>query len=279
MAKKIQMDGAALEKVLHLHNLLEIPEAEKLRKLDDEMALLAKNQKIDVAAKVRKYGELLAEYRQLLEKVKQKGDTTIIDEKSGNMLKTLIKAMIQQEVRAPLTDPEVPQLEAEEQQPQSLDGDGSEDEDDSTKQEDADDTTVPTPAKRPAAGIPFETPRYAPKLNTPSAVHRRINSLLRKNGVSFDSSKVHFPLTSSRKRRRKATTASYTMSSFDKVMKFLTATSSGQKGPGSNLTQLVDLIANTALPKLNRNELQKYPNLAKVYDEKVPRLSGQWSSL
>lgn len=80
MAKRIRLkDGSAMEKAFQVQELLSIPEAGKIHKLDEQMSAIYQRNDIPLDEKIRLYEQQLAYFRQLEEKIKKRGGTSVTD--------------------------------------------------------------------------------------------------------------------------------------------------------------------------------------------------------
>ena len=151
-----------LGQLLHLNRLLEIPEAGKLRFLDEEMTRTAGSQDMPIDAKIRKFEEHLAEYRQVMERIRRHGGTSILDQNYDTIVRKIVDAVLESQ-RQHKDD------KAEENHP-SDDLDSMEE------------TTI----------------SEEPKIQ--SEMEKLLGSVLEKNGVEFVENKVTFPKITEGKR-------------------------------------------------------------------------------
>ena len=101
MAKRVPFETSPNKRVdnfLHLQRLLEIPEANKLRLLDNEMSMTARSLELPPDAKMRKFEEHLAEYRQVLQKIEKRGGTSILDRNVEDIVRKIVGAVLQRDI-------------------------------------------------------------------------------------------------------------------------------------------------------------------------------------
>lgn len=80
MAKRIRLkDGSAMEKAFQVQDLLSVPEAGKLHKLDEQMSSVLHRKNIPLDEKIRLYDQRLAQFRQLEQKIVKRGGTSLTD--------------------------------------------------------------------------------------------------------------------------------------------------------------------------------------------------------
>lgn len=291
-----------MEQVLHLHHLLEVPEAAKLRKLDTEMTELAKSKKVNPEQKMRRFEELLAEYRQVLHVLKKKGSSNVLEEESGEVLRNLIKKMVREE-QSKLSQQSGAATEVKEE-PADARYEGEDV--DMTKEEEVDEDvdagtaavdTVPvhsTPnmiATRMAAtpslnSSSFETPKYVQQKAAASrssskenkSLGKIITSVMKRRGMLINKGGVQIPVPrSSEQKRRRKSTAFYKQVTYDTTLNYLS--SRREEKPKGNLGRIIDIVMDTVKDDIDKEMLRNYPNLKRVYDEKFPRLTGSWSTL
>jgi hypothetical protein len=282
MAKRVKMNPeVVMEQVMHLHHLLEVPEAGKLRKLDSEMSKLAKDSNMKPEDKIRQFEELLAEYRQMLEALKRKGSTNVLDEESGQILRNLIKAMVKEEQEKMRHENEL-----NVQQPEGKQED--------MKDEELDETSSSTPK---AIAIPMDSTHgsvesldYAtPKYETPTNVRGRksgnkslqkvLTSALRSRGALFREGGVEIPIhkSSGKSGKKRPRVALYKQSTFDNMLEYLAATSDAN--PRGNMGRLLDVVLDAVKLDIDDDMMLKYPNLRKAYEDRFPSLNGSWSTV
>lgn len=78
MAKKVKMDSSSLLKTLQVQSLLNTPEAEKIRMLDDEMKKIVNNVNLKTEEKVKKFEETLAQFKNIQNKIINQGGTSLL---------------------------------------------------------------------------------------------------------------------------------------------------------------------------------------------------------
>ena len=80
MAKRLKLIDAGGEERAQMDTLLEVPEADKLRKLDSGMTLVLNQSKKPLKQRLKEHAEMLAKYRQALEKLQRQGGTSILQQ-------------------------------------------------------------------------------------------------------------------------------------------------------------------------------------------------------
>jgi hypothetical protein len=282
MAKRVKMNPeVVMEQVMHLHHLLEVPEAGKLRKLDTEMSKLAEDSSMKPEEKIRLFEELLAEYRQMLEVLKKKGSTNVLDEESGQVLRNLIKAMVKDEQEKMIQEKEIKvELKAGKQE--------------DTEDEELDETSSSTPK---AVAIPMDTTHgsvesldYAtPKYETPTNARGRksgtkslqkiLTSALKSRGALFCEEGVKIPLgkSSSKSGKKRPRVALYKQTTFDNMLEYLAATSDAN--PRGNMGRILDVVLDAVKSDIDDDMMLKYPNLRRAYEDRFPSLNGSWSTV
>jgi hypothetical protein len=102
MAKRFKLNNekeAVLERALHVQELLAIPEAGKIQKLDDEMSAILQQKSLPVDKKVRLFEEKLAQFRQVQQKIIKQGGIHLVEaQEETPQMKEILESMVQQAV-------------------------------------------------------------------------------------------------------------------------------------------------------------------------------------
>ncbi len=274
-----------MEQVMHLHHLLEVPEAGKLRKLDTEMSNLAKDSTMKPEEKIRHFEELLAEYRQMLELLKRKGSTNVLDEESGQVLRNLIKAMVKEEQENMIQEKEI---KVEQPAVREIR------QDEVFKDEELDETSASTPkavaipmdtTQRSVESMDYSTPKYETPTNARGtkssnrSLQRVLTSALKSRGALFHDGGVEIPLgkSSAKSGKKRPRVALYKQTTFDNMLEYLAATSDAN--PRGNMGRILDVVLDTVKSDIDDDLMLKYPNLRKAYEDRFPSLNGSWTKL
>jgi hypothetical protein len=301
---------AAMEKVFHIQELLTIPEAEKLRKLDEEMSALVHRKNISMDKKVRYYEEKLAEYRQLQDKIIKRGGVSLVDSQQGAEFN--INGIEDSPHTISLLKSIVAEMMEEYKQPTAQESDDDDDEsrpgsaamygtpayirgtskpssmvfDDTISYATAlkDEEQDPEPSVPAATTTPLSAASATTGRKRKSAVseQKMLNNILRSRGVAWkdDAVFVNVGGASQTKKQRKKQ-IQYKNATYDKVINFLTAAEE------SNIPydgrQLVDILYDklksaTAGVKFE-SMLQKFPNLKNVHESKNVVNTESWISV
>lgn len=256
MAKRMrlntELNNDGMEKLLHLHRLLEIPEANKLRLLDEEMSRTATSNDLPVDAKIRKFEENLAEYRQVLERIKRHGGTSILDQNYDTIVKKIVDAVLEGQTVQKNESAGGQALRAKESVEDQV----------ALKEEPVEGKDLLAEDSMDEEGTIFEDSSIGEEDG------KQLRSMLEKRGVVMTEKQVQFPEKGNARRK------TYARSSLNKVMKFMT--SELKEKPQSKLEQLTDLVFNLIVDDIDDEMLRKYPNLSSLYISKKPVLRGEW---
>lgn len=265
---------AALGRIVHVEELLTLPEAEKLRRLDDEMGKVFKK-KMSMDEKVKLFEETLANFRQVQEKIAKMGGVSMVREEDEQQNVTeLIRTMVEEAL--------------DEREKKRKKKDGSMDEESSiedSSMETVGDSTIPdnlmvsatsefsmaTPKKDGtfATSTPKNKKADISSSKEQGAVKSEIFKLLTEKGVVVKNQNLYFK-TGSKK------PMSYKKSFFDRVLNHLTLKDVAD--PPHNSHRLIELINNVlkeAEPRRYAAMLSSYPNMKKD----TPTVFKKWESV
>lgn len=301
MAKRVKLNAHAsnsngpmslsIEKVLHLQKLLEQPEADRIRKLDTEMANILNERGLSVSEKVKRFEEALDQFRYARKKLMEANQNgEFID---GNM-KDMVRGMIGQVLK---------DIVASEQ--------GSTGSERSHSVHNGSDVVpmASTPVQEASpeqeqeewASPAYEaqaTPEAATINDTPvafkerkskkkrksfvetlsqSAAQKQINSLLRKAGLQMMDKKVVISPTSEIQAKRKKKKLTFAQATYDKALNYVTSNSTRK------IPYQTDALVGYMYEKIKDGDnfeamLRQFPNLRDFHKSKVSFVN-EWNSL
>jgi hypothetical protein len=274
MAKRQKIGGgSAMENAYQVQELLTIPEAEKLRKLNDDMSSILKRKSNSIDERVRSFEEKLAEYRQVQDKIIKRGGVSLTAEPADtfDLESPQYMASLKSIVGDIIADKQITGHQAAEQGRASSPAtvwstplSYSADKQSSRRQllEKTDKTVEEEEEKPPAAA--------APPSKKGDSARKVLNSLLKRHGVVWTNEEIQFPLENPMKKTKRKNTMQYKHSTYDKVLNFLLADELTTMP--YQTSNLVDLIYKNMKSEMGKGGakfeefVEKYPNLKNVHD-------------
>lgn len=247
MAKRMKLtNNVVMDKVLHLNQLLETRDSDKLRKLDDQLSTVASKQDIPLSQKLREFEETLAEYRRVLDKIIRAGSTSMLDGNVEKVVQGLMKKFFEvnreKDSVIPATAPDDVPVERPS-------------------------TPAATPAATPvssrvSSGTPIVGSEavttnneefFSPQYLTKSLLHKKLNAAMDKQGLIKRGKRILFA---------KIPKADFAVSNYDKVMNYLT--SDKETTLPYNTERLVKLVYDQIKDEIDENVLENFPNMKSV---------------
>ncbi len=281
---------AELMKTVEIQGLMTLPEAEKLRQLDKEMKAIANQDTEPIAEKVREFESKLAEFRELQNKIINKGGVSMIEEHQQAVReedKALLKDVITNVVRdflvtslggvagmAPPIPPPAPVVPVPQPPPAAAAA---------AAQQPQHGASTPASRRGPAAPkstldvndssvsslvfstppASFSTPKEEEDL-TQQNKERNLTDVLKNLGLRVDGGKVFFP-TERRSPEGKKYKSEYKTKTLDRVVTYIMKNEA--KVPHNTAGALAQ-VYETLKKSDNFDALVKqYPNLKLVHDK------------
>lgn len=296
MAKRRKLSDeeteAALGRIVHVEELLTLPEAEKLRRLDDEMGRIFNKKKLRMDEKVRLFEETLANFRQVQEKIAKMGGVSMIREEEAEEQQNvteLIRTLVEEALD-----------EREKKKKKGRDGESSM-EDSSVERSASMENTVPDDMMVSAIDdFSMGTPRKDGSFETSTPEHpkrrtdisTKLSMSSRKQGEAKSEDDISTKLSTSSRKQGEAKSeilkllvekgvvvkdqnlffktgskkpVSYKKSFFDRVLNHLTLKDAAPPPHNSHrLIELIDATLKEAEPKRYAGLLSSNPNLKRA---------------
>lgn len=243
MAKRMKLtNNVVMDKVLHLNQLLETRDSDKLRKLDDQLSTVASKQDIPLSQKLREFEETLVEYRRVLDKIIRTGSTSMLDGNVEKVVQGLMKKFFEVNREKDSAMPATPPDDVPVERPS---------------------TPAVTPlssrvsSSAPMVGSETVTTNneefFSPQYLTKSLLHKKLNAAMDKQGLIKKGKRVLFP---------KIPKADFAISNYDRVLNYLT--SEKETAPPYNTERLVKFVYEKIKDEIDENVLENFPNIKYV---------------
>ncbi len=319
MAKRMRLEPSSLEgiqKVLNIQELILTPEAKRLQELDNEMEMILKDKSLGIAAKIQKFEEKLAEFRQVQDKIIEQGTTTIVDRQKEERGREDMRAMLRSVLEDLLPrhgEPDTGVSASSDMQSSSLTSSASGDlqgasGDTTTSTVQAKDLTPPRPLatstamkrsssdanllqQSPPSAI-FDQSAYAdnsqgslPGVHSSltktdeEVIAAKIRDVLKAAGMKEENGRYLFPISDVKMRSKlRKNHIAYVESTYNKVVKYMLS-KTAQPTPHKS-EQLLSIIRDSL-----KHGLPEYAEISKIYPNLVspggtpPVNFGKWSKL
>lgn len=283
MAKRVRMDSSSLLKTLQTQSLLNTPEAEKIRMLDDEMAKIAGNKTLKTHEKVQKFEETLAQFKNIQNKIIKQGGVSLVEDQSSEkeFIDALKSALAQVMVHPSPTGND--QMETDS-------GIARQPHDDNDDQ--LDESDIPgTPQRNTSAEQPktpvqeIEVAYSTPAAKTPRAqaiaAKTSLEHFLQAEGLALNKDgKIDVGKLNGDNKKNTV----FATSTYQKVLSFLASPNVKKSKPyrANNLIKIIHKTVKEKNPREFKKMLKKMPNLKSVdeeYSRSEPLIVPNWESM
>jgi hypothetical protein len=263
MAKRFKLDEVSkahppVTRVMQVQDLMTTAEADKIIQLNDEMKSIIQNGSLSTDDRVKKFEQVLAEFRDVQKKIARNGGVDLIRNKWSEREKKEFREMIA-DVLIEMLKANQQQQQTDTVQPQNMPSSEA-----TIQQPDIPASPVLTPVKKPEEdeAFGFMTPQED-KLDSPE-VHNNLVELLKKEGLVIldNDDKVAFPVVND-SAGGKPKAPKFAKSTFDKALNYLLSDDAKQP---PRTDGVISAIYST-IKKSDEIDtvVKKYPNLNKIH--------------